>query len=154
MDSIPRSGKSLGWRRKWQFAPVFLMGKFHGQRRVRHDWVYTHTHTHTHTHSRGRDNAIMCCAMPSRSVMSGSATPWTVALQALPSMEFSRQEYWSGLPFPSPGDLSRPRSLHLLHWQVDSLSLCPPPGDLPNPGLLLCRQIPYCPSLQGSPMPC
>ena len=32
------------------------------------------------------------------------ATPWTVAHQAL-SMEFSRQEYWSGLPFPSPGDL-------------------------------------------------
>ena len=33
------------------------------------------------------------------------ATPWTVALQAPPSMGFSRQEYWSGLPFPSPGDL-------------------------------------------------
>ena len=33
------------------------------------------------------------------------ATPWTVAHQAPPSMEFSRQEYWSGLPFPSPGDL-------------------------------------------------
>ena len=32
------------------------------------------------------------------------ATPWTVAPQALPSMGFSRQEYWSGLPFPSPGD--------------------------------------------------
>ena len=32
-------------------------------------------------------------------------TPWTVAHQAPPSMEFSRQEYWSGLPFPSPGDL-------------------------------------------------
>ena len=32
------------------------------------------------------------------------ATPWT-ATQAPPSMEFSRQEYWSGLPFPSPGDL-------------------------------------------------
>ena len=31
------------------------------------------------------------------------ATPWTVASQAHPSMEFSRQEYWSGLPFPSPG---------------------------------------------------
>ena len=31
--------------------------------------------------------------------------PWTVARQALLSMEFSRQEYWSGLPFPSPGDL-------------------------------------------------
>ena len=34
------------------------------------------------------------------------ATPWTVADQALPSMGFSRQECWSGLPFPSPGDLS------------------------------------------------
>ena len=32
-------------------------------------------------------------------------TPWTVAYQAPQSMEFSRQEYWSGLPFPSPGDL-------------------------------------------------
>ena len=32
-------------------------------------------------------------------------TPWTVAYQAPPSLGFSRQEYWSGLPFPSPGDL-------------------------------------------------
>ena len=32
------------------------------------------------------------------------ATPWTVACQTPLSMEFSRQEYWSGLPFPSPGD--------------------------------------------------
>ena len=36
------------------------------------------------------------------------ATPWTVAYQAPPSMEFSRQEYWSGLPLPSPGDLPNP----------------------------------------------
>ena len=35
-----------------------------------------------------------------------SVTPWTVAYQVPPSMRFSRQEYWSGLPFPSPGDLS------------------------------------------------
>ena len=34
--------------------------------------------------------------------------PWTVAHQAPLSMEFSRQEYWSGLPFPSPGDLLNP----------------------------------------------
>ena len=34
--------------------------------------------------------------------------PWTVAYQASPSMGFSRQEYWSGLPFPSPGDLPDP----------------------------------------------
>ena len=36
------------------------------------------------------------------------ATAWTVAYQAPPSMEFSRQEYWSGLPFPFPGDLPNP----------------------------------------------
>jgi len=58
-------------------------------------------------------------------------TPWTVAHQAPPSMGFSRQEYWSGLP-------------------------CPPPGDLPtqgsNPGLLHCRQTLYHLSHQRSPM--
>ena len=36
------------------------------------------------------------------------ATPWTVAIQAPLSTAFSRQEYWSGLPFPSPRDLSNP----------------------------------------------
>ena len=36
------------------------------------------------------------------------ATPWTVAHQAPPSMGFSRQQYWSGLPFPSPGNLPNP----------------------------------------------
>ena len=35
-------------------------------------------------------------------------TPWTVARQAPPSMGFTRQEYWSGGPFPSPGDLPDP----------------------------------------------
>ena len=35
-------------------------------------------------------------------------TPWTAAYQAPPSMGFSRQEYWSGLPSPSPGDLPDP----------------------------------------------
>ena len=49
-------------------------------------------------------------------------TPWTIACQAPLSMGFSRQEYWNGLPFPSPEDLPdpgiEPRSLAL---QVDSL---------------------------------
>ena len=40
--------------------------------------------------------------------MSDSATSLTIARQAPLSMEFSRQEYWSGLPFPSPGDLPNP----------------------------------------------
>ena len=40
--------------------------------------------------------------------MSNSVTPWTVACQAPLSMGFSRKEYWSGLPFPPPGDLPDP----------------------------------------------
>ena len=52
---------------------------------------------------------------------------WTLAHQAPPSMGFSRQEYWSGLPFPSPGDLPDPgieaRSPTL---QADALTSVPP----------------------------
>ena len=44
----------------------------------------------------------------SHSVVSDSATPWTITHQAPLSMGFSRQEYWSGLPFLSPGDLPDP----------------------------------------------
>ena len=44
----------------------------------------------------------------SRSVLSDSANPWTAARQAPLSVRFPRQEYLSGLPFPSPGDLSNP----------------------------------------------
>ena len=55
------------------------------------------------------------------------ATLWTVALQAPLSMGFSRQEYWSGLPFPSPGDLPDPRiKLRSPALQVDSLLSEPP----------------------------
>ena len=51
-------------------------------------------------------------------------TPWSVASQAPLSMGFPSKEHWSGLPFPSPGDLPDPRSKpFLLHWQVDSLQL-------------------------------
>ena len=46
--------------------------------------------------------------MLSHSVIGNSATPWTIAHQAPLSMKFSRQDYWSGLPFPSPGDLPDP----------------------------------------------
>ena len=42
------------------------------------------------------------------SIASVSATPWTVARQAPLCLEFSRQEYWSGLPFSSPADLPDP----------------------------------------------
>ena len=55
-------------------------------------------------------------------------TAWTVAHWAPLSLEFSRQEYWSGLSFPFPGIFStqglKLYLLHLLNWQADSLPLC------------------------------
>ena len=60
-------------------------------------------------------------------MVSDSVTPWTVARQAPLSMGFSRQEYWSGFPCPSPGDLPnpgiKPGSLAL---QANSLQSEPP----------------------------
>ena len=53
--------------------------------------------------------------------------PWTLAHQAPPSMEFSRQEYWGGLPFPSSGDLPHPGiQLGSPALQADSLQFEPP----------------------------
>ena len=55
------------------------------------------------------------------------ATPWTIAHQSPLSMGFSRQEYWSGLPFPPPGDLPQPGiELTSPACQVDSLPLSHP----------------------------
>ena len=70
------------------------------------------------------------CSISEVSRVQLMATPWTVAHQAPPSMGFSRQEYWSGMPFPSPGDLPdsgiEPRSPSL---QADALT-SEPPGKL------------------------
>ena len=61
------------------------------------------------------------------SVMSESLQPMDVAHQAPLSLGFSRQEYWSGLPFPTPGDLLDPGIEPASHaLQADSLSSEPP----------------------------
>jgi len=109
----------------------------------------------------------MCCVMLSCSVVSDSLL--TVARQAPLSMGFSRQEYWSGFPFPSPGDLPNSgieRRCPTL--QVDSLTSEPPgkpknTGSLSllqgifliqesNQGLLHCRRILYQRSYKENPM--
>ena len=51
---------------------------------------------------------VAAAAVQSLSCVWLFATPWTVALQAPLSVEFSRQEHWSGFPFPPPGDLTDP----------------------------------------------
>ena len=80
-------------------------------------WVILNAHQ-TPNISNQKFNGIILCKTAQRKyvaemsiakVVSDSfATPWTIAGQASPSMEFPRQEYWSGLPFPSPGDLPDP----------------------------------------------
>ena len=72
-------------------------------------------------------NPVLFCYTQSLSYVRLFATPWTVAFQAPLSMGFSRQEYWSGLPFPSIWDLPSPRiEPRSLALQADSLSSEPP----------------------------
>ena len=70
--------------------------------RLRHPWD-----------SPGKNTGVGCrlllqCMKVKSETDSEVATPWTAAHQAPLSMDFSRQEYWGGLPFPSPGDLPDP----------------------------------------------
>ena len=66
------------------------------------DYIYMYTHyTYIYMHVYGGGLVTMSC--PTVVIV------WTAARQAPLSMGFSRQEYWSGLPFPSPGDLPNPR---------------------------------------------
>ena len=71
------------------------------------------------------------CACLVTSVVSNSLTQWTIVRQAPLSMRFTRQEYWSGLPCPPPGDLPNPGiepvSPASLALQMDCL-LTEPPG--------------------------
>ena len=63
-------------------------------------------------------------------------TPWTVAYQASPSKGFSRQEYWSGLPFPSPGDLPDPGVEPRSALQANTLPAEPPSFLFFNPAFI------------------
>ena len=75
------------------------------------------------------------------------ATPWTVPRQTPLSMGFSRQEYWSGLPFPSPGDLPDSRiETRSPALDADTLTSEPPGKPLPCKGGLNKRQKWYGPN--------
>ena len=82
----------------------------------------------------------------SHSVVSSSAVSCTVAHQAPLSMEFSRQEYWSGLPFPSPGDLSDP-GIKLGSPALWADSLPSEPSGKSSSCLVPCKQMLCFPSI-------
>ena len=74
----------------------------------------------------------MLCVCVSPSVVSDSVTPWTIACEAPLSTEFSRPEYWSGLPSPSPGDLDQGIEIGSPALQADFLLSESLPGSLFN----------------------
>ena len=79
-------------------------------------------------------------------------TPWTVAYEAPPSMGFSRQEYWSGLPFPSPGDLPDPGIEHgSPELQADALPSKPSGKPAPSGNPQNSRGGERRPRLEGRP---
>ena len=81
----------------------------------------------SHCSNNNNKPVIMYSEVKSLSRVQLFATPWTVAYQAPPSMGFSRQKYWSGVPFPFPGDLPDPG---IEPWspafQADTLTSEPP----------------------------
>ena len=107
-------------RRKWQPTPVFLPGESQGWGSLVVCCLWGHTESDTteqltlctveRNHlSRLFNRQSLCPHAQFSSVQSLSrvrlfAIPWTVVYQTSLSMGFSRQEYWSGVPFPSPGD--------------------------------------------------
>ena len=122
----------ISCRREWLPAPVFLPGEPHGQRSLEGYSLQGREESATTErlilslsvlladslsgfdgarHSGGDTQlhancflVVVVAGLVAKSSLT-LATPWTVARQAPLSMKFSRQEYWSGLPFPPPGDL-------------------------------------------------
>ena len=90
----------LAWRFPWTEDPGRLQPT--GSQRVTHDWSNLACMQEPIVYHRKWSK------VKSLSHVQLFVTPWTVAYQAPPFTGFSRQEYWSGLPFPSPGDLPNP----------------------------------------------
>ena len=101
----------MHWRRKWQPTPVFLPGGSQGQGSLVGCPVYGVAQSWTRLKQLNSSTHIYYTESESvsHSVMSDSAIAQTIASQAPLSMEFSRQEYWNGLPFLYSGGLSDPR---------------------------------------------
>ena len=116
----PWAGR-ISWRRKWQLTPVFLPRKSYWQKSLTgySSWGWTWL---SDWKVKESEVAQLCPTL---------CNPMDcIAYQAPPSMEFSRQEYLSGLPFPSLRDLPNPGSTHVImrHAQNKHFSSLQPSG--------------------------
>ena len=145
----PRVGK-IPWRREWQPTPVFLHGKFHGQRSLAGYSPWGRKESDT---TEQLSLTYLCYAAAAAKSLQSCPTlcdPIDSSPSGSPSLGFSRQEHWSGLPCPPPEDLPNPGiKLWSPALQVDSLLSEPPgkpkntgvgslsflQGNLPNPGI-------------------
>ena len=108
---------------------------------------------------------MQACALSCFSCVRLFVTLWTVAHLAPLFIQFSRQEYWSGLPWPPLGALATQglnlHFLHLLHWQVGSLPLALPGNPSEDAAAAAAKSLQLCPTLcnpidgspPGSPIP-
>ena len=105
--------RKITCRRKWPSTPVFLSGKSHGQRSLAAYSPWCHKESDTTEPLNNINHKVFLISLQIPWVMlllllshfsrvRLLATPWTAAYQTPPSMGFSRQEYWSGVPLPSP----------------------------------------------------
>ena len=123
----------MRWPKYWSFSFNIIPSKeIPGLISFRMDWLDllavqgTLKGLHQHHNSKASilwQSSLSLWKVKSLSHVRLFATSWTVAHQAPPSMGFSRQEYWSGLPFPSPGESSRPRDgTQVSRMQADALT--------------------------------
>ena len=124
VGSTPESGRSSGedmatcssilaWEISWTEEPVGYNPWGHKRaghdiatKRQQHSWFITYSFQ---VYSKVTDSVIYLCMCVHAQLLSRVwllLIPWTAAYQAPTSMQFSRQENWSGLPIPTPGDLS------------------------------------------------
>ena len=106
--SIPGLGRSPG--KEMETHSSVLAGKSYGQRNivVYSTWGCKVSDTTELLSMHNWTHYVFKYEWVSEVAQSCPTTPWTVAYQDSPSVGFSRQQYWGGLPFPSPGDLPHP----------------------------------------------
>ena len=102
--------RKIPWRRKWQSTPALLPGKSHGWRSLigYTPWGRKESDTTEWLHLTSSLQLSNRLLFSRSGAWDSFGTTWTVACQASLSLGFLRQEYWSELPSPFPGDLPDP----------------------------------------------
>ena len=121
------------WRREGRWEMVELKGHIFSNRRQRascnatHIWCWRNAHSHLRKFATWRFVCrrfiVLLLLLRRFSSVRLCETPWTAVYQAPPSLGFSRQEYWSGVPLPSPGDLLYMRYFKSHHSLMNSYTV-------------------------------